>query len=140
MATNRPLSLVEILSQRRVALRVLFCFALSVAIFLIDLQLPLGVAGGVPYVLVVLFALALPSHRFTIFFSFTSTLLTVVGYLLSDPSSPTWMVISNRSLAVFAIWATALLGLRHIHTLKQLEESKDHFDILATTAPITTWY
>jgi hypothetical protein len=36
------------------------CLALAIAVFLFDISLPLGVAGGVPYILIVLLALWSP--------------------------------------------------------------------------------
>lgn len=121
--------------QRRFAT----CLLLSGVIFLIDLQLPLGVAGGVPYVLVILLALPFPDRRFIFGFGILVSALTAFGYLLSAAGSPEWMVIVNRLLALFAIWATAFLGLRQRRTLERLTESENRFDLLANAASFIIW-
>ena len=53
---------------------------LATGIFLLDLSLPLGVAGGVPYVAVVLLALWLPRRRYTLLAAFACTGLTILGF------------------------------------------------------------
>lgn len=115
------------------------CLALSGTIFIIDLQLPLGVAGGVPYVLVVLLALGLPEERHTLFFALFVSLLTMLGYVLSQPGSPSWMVIANRLLALFVIWASTILGLRHQRAMTLLHESEARFASLARHTPLVVW-
>lgn len=121
--------------QRRISI----CTLLSAAIFLVDLQLPLGVAGGVPYVLVILLALPLSDRRYLFGFGLLVSLLTIFGYLLSSPGSAHWMVVVNRALALFAIWATVFLGIRQRHTVEQLKESESRFDVLANTASFIVW-
>ena len=52
---------------------------LATVIFVADVKIPLGVAGGVPYVAVILVALGQRGRRDTIFFAITCSLLTLVG-------------------------------------------------------------
>ncbi len=92
--------------------------AFSGLIFYFDLSLPLGVAGGVPYVATVLISIWLPKWRYTVGLAVLGTFLTVLGYFLSEPGSVLWIVLTNRALALFAIWATAILLLLR----KQAEE------------------
>lgn len=84
---------------------------LASGIFLIDLSVPLGVAGGVPYVALVLLSLWSPNRRFTWGMATVASALTVLGFLLSAPGGVVWMVLVNRSLALFVIWVTAILCL-----------------------------
>jgi len=83
--------------------------ALAASIFAIDISLPLGVAGGVPYVAVVLLGAWYPNPRYTLVLAIAVTGLTVIGYFLSPPASVPWMVVTNRGLALLAIWITAAL-------------------------------
>jgi len=117
----------------------LSCVLLSAAVLVFDLTLPLGVAGGVPYVLVVLVALRVDDDRATYAFAGLATLLTLVGLLLSSPQGIYWMVLTNRALALFAIWATALLGLGMKRTARRLQESEGRFQLLADQAPVMIW-
>ena len=81
-------------------------------IFTVDLVTPLGVAAGVPYVVVVLLTPWLGEKRYTWDAAIGVTLLTVLGFLLAPPGGVLWMVIVNRGLAIFAIWVTAILILK----------------------------
>lgn len=81
------------------------------AVFSFDLLMPLGVAGGVPYVIAVLISLRARRHKLTLRVSVGCSLLTLVGLVLSPPGNLLWMVLVNRGLALFVIWVTAGLGM-----------------------------
>lgn len=82
---------------------------LTLNIFAIDLMIPLGIAGAVPYVGVVLLGLWLPKRRHVIILAEITTLATILGYFLSPAGGIEWMVLANRALAIFAIWVCALI-------------------------------
>lgn len=85
------------------------CGVLALGIFALDINMPLGVAAAVPYVLVVL-ASAWSLDRRVIFLVATlCTLLTYVGFELSPEGGELWKVAANRSLAMVAVWVTAFL-------------------------------
>ena len=96
---------------------------LTAAAFTLDLSLPLGVAGGVPYVLPVLVSLWSAGHSLTYVAATLGTALTVLGILLSPPGGVLWMVLMNRFLAVFAIWAVTLLGLQRKLAEEKIQSS-----------------
>ncbi|MCH8263118.1 MAG: PAS domain S-box protein [Proteobacteria bacterium] len=77
-----------------------------------DLSLPLGVAAGVPYIVLVLIAQWSPSRTYIYHMAVLGTVLTIVGYLASPAGGIPWVVVTNRALAIFAIWVTALLCAR----------------------------
>lgn len=72
----------------------------------IDLILPLGVAGGVSYVAVVLFGLWFPVRQQVIFITLLSILLIIIGYHFSPEGGILWKVHFNRGLALFAVITT----------------------------------
>ena len=80
---------------------------LAAGFFVIDLQVPLGVAGGVPYVAVVLLGWWFPQKMQIVGIAALACLLTVVGYILSPEGGEFWIVLTNRGLALFAILVTA---------------------------------
>ena len=97
---------------------------LAAAIFFIDTFMPLGVAGCVPYVLVVLLSLLLPHAYAPILTAIACTVLTY-GSMAFLPAGSEWgLMFLNRSLAVFAIWTTALLGARLKQQIRTLEMSE----------------
>jgi len=81
----------------------------SLGLFALDLSLPLGVAGGVPYVAIVLLSFWAPGRNLHITMALICSLLTVAGYYLSPAGGEWWQVLFNRLLALFAIWITAIL-------------------------------
>ena len=85
---------------------------LASAIFGIDLVLPLGVAGGVPYVAVILFGCWLERPGSAIWLAALCSILTALGYVLSPEGGVPWMGLLNRTLALCAIWVTAVLVMR----------------------------
>lgn len=103
------------------------CGALAAIIFLIDLNIPLGVASGVPYIAVILLSLRSPKKRFTVGTAIGCTLLVGLGAWGSPPAPtdvPVYQVWANRSLTVLAIWITATLTLIQRDKTKALYEEQ----------------
>ena len=89
--------------------RDLFAIFLALIIFAIDLQIPLGVAGGVPYIAVILISHISKNSRNVIYLAIFCSLLTLLGFYFSPSGGELWKVIFNRALALFAIWTSAIL-------------------------------
>ena len=87
----------------------IFSSIIAMAVLVLDLSMPLGVAGGVPYVGLVLLGLWSPSRRAILLLAVLGTVLTCVGYAYSPAGGISWVVLTNRGMAVFAIWTTAIL-------------------------------
>lgn len=100
-----------------------------VLVFVSDLGTPLGVAGGVPYIAVILFALWTENKRFILALAITTSLLTLAGYVLSPPGGVAWVVVTNRLLALFAIWVTATLGITLLQSQKRLARQQREHDL-----------
>lgn len=98
--------------------------AITMGTFIFDLIMPLGVAAGIPYALLVLLSLRSPSHGLTWFAALSATTLTLVGFALSPPGGEMWKVLTNRLLAVFVIWVTAYLCLDHKRNAAKIEEDR----------------
>jgi signal transduction histidine kinase/CheY-like chemotaxis protein len=102
---------------------------LATGIFLLDLSLPLGVAGGVPYVAVILLSFWFPQRRHILIAAVACTGLTTLGFFYSPPGGELWKVVFNRVLAFFAIWVTAILTLQRKKAeaaLKQMHDDLEH--------------
>jgi hypothetical protein len=93
-------------------------------------MLPLGVAGGVPYIAVVLISLKSDNIKFTIYVAIFCSVLTILGYFFSPEGGELWKVMTNRVLALFAIWVTTLLSL------KIIREAQKEIKILRGFLPI----
>jgi PAS domain S-box-containing protein len=129
------------LANRTNLLIVLACGLSAAGIFIIDIaSLPLGVAAGVAYVPVVLISLWLSRWQFSFIVAGVVSILTILGFLWSEPAGIPWMVIANRLLALSAIWLTTIAGSWLVHTKRKKSEDalrmQEHFsDTLFETAP-----
>ena len=81
---------------------------MAIAVFILDLSLPLGVAGGVPYVALVLVGWWFPKRWTIVLLAAIGSVLTAVGYVLSPEGAISWVAITNRGYAVFVIWIAAV--------------------------------
>ncbi len=115
----------------------LLCIVLIIGTFLIDVSVPLGVAGGVPYVAPVLLAGFFP-RKFALFtVGIICSLLTMGGMLYSpDINVFTWKVFANRCLALFAIWVTVFLCYKQNQLRDQREEAYKRIRTLEGIIPI----
>ena len=112
---------------------------LALVVLIADLSLPLGVAGGVPYVAVILVALRSTGPRQAFGFAVVCSIFTIVGFYWSPGGGVLWVVLLNRSLALFVIWVTAILGLLlKRNQLKQLQ-SEIRLEVISDDAPLMIW-
>jgi hypothetical protein len=105
-----PLPNTHLTAARRQVLSLYILDALlAVIVLMVDIAIPLGVADSVPYIAVILITLWFPEKKYTLWWAIICTALTVVGFFYSPPGGEMWKVLSNRSLAIFAVWVTAIL-------------------------------
>src|SRR5688500_6276885 len=81
---------------------------LALAVFVVDLNVPLGVAAAVPYTFAVLLALRVPAAWFAPALAGLCGVLTVAKLELAPERGTTeyWKVLVNRGLALFSIGMT----------------------------------
>ena len=84
---------------------------LSGVIFVIDTQIPLGVADGMLYVVLIILGLMTGNRSFIIYLAVLGSVLNAVGFMVSPPGGELGKVVANRFLAIFTIWMTAILCL-----------------------------
>ncbi|MEK9630227.1 MAG: PAS domain S-box protein [Nitrospinota bacterium] len=96
-----------------------FIFGVSILILTIDLMVPLGVAGGVPYIIIVLLSYKVENKKAIYFTAVLGSVLTILGFFLSPAGGELWKVLANRFLALFAIWTVAIACVKN----KKREES-----------------
>ncbi|MDH5472828.1 MAG: ATP-binding protein [Gammaproteobacteria bacterium] len=101
-------------------LLVVVCCLLCILFFTVDIITPLGVAAGVPYIIVIMISLYIPNNKVTIFFALVTSMLTVIGLFASPIGGEEWKVFTNRLLALLAIWIT---------TFTTLLIKKSHYDL-----------
>jgi len=90
-----------------------------------DIFIPLGVAGGVPYVAFVLSGLWFKDKKISLYLGASATALTLVGLYISPEGGEEWKILLNRSYAIFAIWVVATGVYYQKKILGKLEEYTD---------------
>ena len=109
-------------SKLRIRVSVLLSVLFIPAFVFFDLHYPLGVAGGVPYVALVLVGLITQRPNIIIIMAVLGSTLTIAGYFLSPVSGIIIeVVLINRGLALFAIWSVAIVSFIHLKDLARLE-------------------
>ena len=86
----------------------LIAAVICVGIFALDLNLPLGFAGGVPYVFLVMTSWWFPKRNAIFLLAGVATALTVAGYFLSPAGGGGWAAVTNRLYAIMVIWTMAV--------------------------------
>ncbi len=117
-------------------LLLLVCLFLFFVIFVIDASIPLGIAGGVPYILVVLISLWSPRKKMPVYMAATGSLLTIIGFFISPVGGELWQVIANRFLAIFAIWTATILSVQRKRLYEEKERAIEEIKILSGLLPI----
>lgn len=119
------------------------CILSMVGILLLDLRIPLGVAVVILYNAVILLALRTRSRGFILALAIVASVLTVFPLFQKEPIDEMWKAISNRSLAVFSIWAEVYLGLqrwgteeKREHALREREKALEEVRVLQGFLPI----
>jgi PAS domain S-box-containing protein len=91
---------------------VLLGIFLSVAFLVVDLLTPIGVSGGVPYLIVTVSTLWIYSRHQTLLLAVFGTALSVLGFILTLGDAPFLFDIFIRALSLTAIWSLTLASLR----------------------------
>jgi C4-dicarboxylate-specific signal transduction histidine kinase len=108
-------------TQNRVASAGL-ALAIVAGTFLFDLEMPIGVAAGVPYMLLVLLSLRSRGTGATWLAAGVATALTVIGLLidLQVPREEQWKGVVNRAISILTVWAMAVLGIAYKRSRERL--------------------
>ncbi len=106
--------------------------AFGVAIFILDLLTPMGVAIPMLYSGLVLLGLWSPHPTFAFVAATMATILSVLGTIISPSGGVVWIGLTNRLMALLIIWVTAALVFRY----KRAEQTTK---VLHGLLPICAW-
>ena len=97
-------------------------------IFILDAQLPLGIADGMLYVALVLLGMMARNRSLIIIAAILGSALNLLGYFLSPPGGDIVQVITNRVLAFLIICVTAILCLLRNKADEKLESARSFLE------------
>lgn len=103
---------------------------ISIAVFLVDIQFPLGVSGGIPYVLLVMATYWHERRRYTVAAGVVATLLIVAGFFLSESSEYRYITGTNRAMAIVVIWAAVWFVNNYKMSLAEKEKGEKRISAL----------
>lgn len=117
-----------------------FSVILCGLVFWFDLLTPLGLAAGIAYVPIIFFSVWCKRSDAPYLFAIATTILTIAGYFLSPPGTQaTWIVLTNRSLSIGAIWFVAML----IYIIRQdndaRKQSEERYDLMVQGMSVGLW-
>ncbi len=105
----------------------------GLAISIVDGMFPLGVSIGEAYAILVLLGFMARDKRLVLGGAIAGTILTLEGFLISEPGVALWMVEINRALSICVIWLIAVFALsqlRHLEEQKESEQMKRAYALL----------
>ena len=100
----------HLLSDDRASFKmIVLTIIVAMMVLILDLLLPLGVAGAVPYVMLILMGIWFPNPRHVFLLAALGTILNIIGCLGLLDGDVYWVVLINHGMSLFAIWVTAFL-------------------------------
>lgn len=111
--------------ENRINQAVIYSILLGIGIFVLDLLTPLGVAAAIPYIAVILLSFRFPERRDIVIAGIIVSILTVIGFFLSPAGERLSIVIANRFLALFSIWAAVIFVSRYRTSIELINESRE---------------
>ncbi len=103
LSGTRPTKALSRRERDQDRVRMAWIIALSAVIFVIDLQVPLGPAIGIAYIVVVVMA-QFANNPFHMWLTVAiGTVLTVARVMLGEHIPDMWPALANRTLSVFAL-------------------------------------
>lgn len=106
-------------------------------IFAADLYIPLGVAFGVSYIIVILITLQTPYRHAVMTAAIITTVLVLMGLIFSPEGGEAWKSYFNSSIAIFSIWLIVLQGLINKEFNNELNEKNKTLKMISLTDALT---
>ena len=104
---------------------------LGVALFCLDLYLPLGIGNGVLYGGLVILSFLLPNRTGPVITASIFSVLTMADVILSPTLDgvPLWMGVTNRLFSLTAIWLPVLFFLHQRRSEDVLRRAHDDLEV-----------
>ena len=107
--------------KKNIYLQALVLAGLALAIFILDISVPLGVAMGVLYISVVFLAAQFAREILIRLSAFATSSLVILAYFLTPHAENLAFVLANRSLSLGVIWITAWLSIHGLRATRRAD-------------------
>ena len=104
-------------------------FLLLIVLFVLDLKYPLGIAAGVPYIIVMVVSLWFLKPNQVLLFSIGCSVLALFGFFFKENTAEL-EGLTNRLMAVFSNVAIALMIRRQTDLESIFEKKEEHLNSL----------
>ena len=104
-------------------------FLLLIVLFILDLKYPLGIAAGVPYIIVMVVSLWFLKPNQVLLFSIGCSVLALFGFFFKENTSEL-EGLTNRLMAVFSNVAIALMIRRQTDLESVFDKKEEHLNSL----------
>ncbi|MBE0577643.1 MAG: HAMP domain-containing histidine kinase [Desulfuromonadales bacterium] len=101
--------------------------------FVIDLNLPLGVAASSLYILIILLSALYPDLTLPLYLAMLCSFLTLAGAFLSPEGGILWVGVINRFVTILTFWGSAVLIVRRRRSEEQLRRLNLELDAFVRT-------
>lgn len=109
----------------------------AIAIFVVGLHVPAGVADGTFYIIPILLALRSDPRKFTLLMAVLCTIAVICGYLLLPGDQVAdWLRWANRGVSILVIWIAALLGYLLFHARRRQRRLEQILTMCAWTKKV----
>lgn len=106
----------------------------AAATFALDLAMPLGYAGAVPYVIIVALGLWVPWPRYPYVAAAVTSAMTLVAMVWKAQGEAADIVLTNRTLTLVAIWAVALAVTRYLDATREIRDDRARMRAILDTS------
>ncbi|NGP89882.1 PAS domain-containing sensor histidine kinase [Fodinibius halophilus] len=108
--------------------------ALCFFVFVVDIQFPLGIAGGVPYALLVMATYWNKTKQPTLITGIVSTLLIIIGFFGSESSEYIIMAGANRGMAIVVVWGAVWFVNKYRESIAKIQKDEKRISALFEAA------
>ena len=113
--------------------------AIGILIFILDIQMPLGVAAGIPYVAFIIVGARVFDARGLLVLGLIASALVIAGAILSEIDDEVgWKGLTNLIFTLFAIWFAMLILVRNKAAETSLRHSESQLLSFIDSAPDAT--